>query len=132
MESIAGLAPRARARLAGVFEALEGFPAAFGQVTVIAMLAASGDAATTAHNILANEGLYRLGFAIPLAAVGLHIVWTLLIYQLFLPVNRTLALVASSANREVVRIGRADENDVIFIANPVRLLRDDHQRDFTG
>ena len=94
MDSIAGMSPRARARLAGVFEALEGFPAAFGQVTVIGMLAVGGDAATTAHNFLANEGLYRLGFAIPLAAVGFHIVWTLLMYQLFLPVSRTVALLA--------------------------------------
>ena len=94
MDSTGGMSPRGRARLAGVFEALEGFPAAFGQVVVVGMVAAAGDAATTAHNILANEGLYRLGFAVPLAAVGFHIVWTLLMYQLFLPVNRTLALLA--------------------------------------
>ena len=34
--------------------------------------------------------------------------------------------------KEVVGIGRADENDVIFTTGPVRLLWDDHQRDSTG
>ncbi len=95
MENGNGMSPRSRARLAGLFEALEGFPAAFGQVVVIGTLASSGDATITAHNILANENLYRLGFLIPLAAVGSHIVWTLLIYQLFAPVNRTIALLAA-------------------------------------
>jgi hypothetical protein len=51
--------------LAGLFEALEGLPAAFGQTIVLGMLAVGGDAAATAHNILTHEMLYRLGFAIP-------------------------------------------------------------------
>ena len=42
-----GLSPRARARLAGVFEALEGFPAAFGQVVVVGMVARAGAAAAS-------------------------------------------------------------------------------------
>lgn len=88
------MAPRARARLAGVFQALEGFPSAFGQVVVIGTLASSGDVATVAHNILANEALYRLGFAISLAAVGFHVAWALLMYQLLLVVSRTIALLA--------------------------------------
>ncbi|MBV9134522.1 MAG: DUF4386 domain-containing protein [Chloroflexi bacterium] len=95
MESASGISPRSRARLAGLFQALEGFPAAFGQVVVIGTLVSSGDPAVTAHNILANETLYRLGFLIPLAAVGFHIMWTLLMYQLFVPVNRTIALLAT-------------------------------------
>lgn len=60
----------------------------FGQTIVLGMLAMNSSA--TAHNILANEGLYRLGFAIPLAAVGLHMAWALMIYQLFRVVNQTI------------------------------------------
>lgn len=94
MKQIYGMSPRGKARLAGVFEALEGLPAAFGQTIVLGMLAVGGDAAATAHNILTQETLYRLGFTIPLLAVGFHIAWALLFYQLFKPVNRTINLLA--------------------------------------
>lgn len=86
------MSPKVRARLAGVFQALEGFPAVFGQVAVMGMVVVHGDAVATAHNILAHQALYRAGFAIPAAAVGFHIVWALLLYQLLRPVNPTLAL----------------------------------------
>ncbi len=62
----------------------------FGQTIVLGMLVVNGNASATAHNILANETLYRIGFAIPLVAVGFHITWALLIYQLFRVVNRTI------------------------------------------
>ena len=84
------LSPQGRARLSGVFQALEGLPAVFGQTIVLGMVVVDGNAAATAHNILANEPLYRIGFAIPLVAVGFHITWALLIYQLFRVVNRTI------------------------------------------
>jgi hypothetical protein len=86
------MSPKARARLAGVFQALEGFPAVFGQVAVLAMLVDHKDAVVTANNILAHQDLYRAGFAIPVAAVGFHIVWALLLYQLLRPVNQTVSM----------------------------------------
>jgi hypothetical protein len=89
------MSPRAKARLAGAFEALEGFPAAFGQVFVFGTLVVAGNAAATARNILAHEALFRFGFAVPLLAVGFHIAWALLFYQLFKPVNRTVNLLAT-------------------------------------
>ena len=84
------MSPRGRARLSGVFEALEGLPAVFGQTIVLGMVVVNGNSSATAHNILANEALYRLGFAIPLVAVGFHIAWALMIYQLFQAVNQTI------------------------------------------
>ena len=86
------MSPKAKARLAGVFQALEGFPAVFGQVAVLGMVVVHGDAAATAHNILAHQTLFRAGFTIPAVAVGFHIVWALLLYQLLRPVNQTVAL----------------------------------------
>lgn len=86
------MSPKARARLAGVFQALEGFPAVFGQVAVLGMVVIPGDAVGTAHNILAHQALYRAGFAIPAAAVVFHLVWAMLLYQLLRPVNATLAV----------------------------------------
>ena len=62
----------------------------FGQTIVLGMVVVSGNSSATAHNILANEGLYRLGFAIPLASVGFHLAWALMIYQLFRVVNETI------------------------------------------
>lgn len=95
MDRISGLSPRTKARLAGVFELLEGFPAAFGQVYVLGSLVVVGDAAATAHNMSTHEALFRLGFLVPLLAVGFHIVWALLFYQLFKPVNTSINLLAT-------------------------------------
>lgn len=58
-------------------------------------LVVPGDAATTAKNILAHESLFRAGFAINLIATALYIAVTVLLYELFKPVNRSLALVAA-------------------------------------
>jgi hypothetical protein len=95
MERIAEASPRLKARVAGVFEALEGFTSAFGHVFILGKLVVSGDAAATAANILAHEHLFWLGFASSILGVVFHIVWALLFYFLFKPVNRTLSLLAA-------------------------------------
>jgi len=86
--------PKAKARLAGVFEALEGFTSAWGQVTVLGQLIVVGDAAATAANILQHETLFRLGFASSLLGVVFHLAWAFLFYQLFRPVNRSVSFCA--------------------------------------
>jgi hypothetical protein len=86
--------PKAKARLAGVFEALEGFTSAFGQVTVLGQLIVVGNAAVTAANILKHETLFRLGFASSLLGVVFHLAWAFLFYQLFRPANRSVAFCA--------------------------------------
>lgn len=95
MERIAEASPRFKARLAGVFEALEGLTSAFGQVVVLGRLVVSGNAAATAANILGHERLFWLGFASSLVGVACHVVWALLFYELFKPVNRSLSLLAA-------------------------------------
>lgn len=87
--------PRFQARLAGVFEALEGLTSAFGQVFVLGRLIVVGNAATTAANVLGHERLFWLGFVCSLAGVAFHIVWILLFYELFKAVNRRLSLLAA-------------------------------------
>jgi hypothetical protein len=94
-ERIAGMSPRFKARMAGVFEVLEALTSGFGQVIVPAMLIVSGDAAATVANILAHELLVRLSLAAALVAVACHITWTFLFYELFKPVNRSLSLFAA-------------------------------------
>ena len=94
MEWLTRLTPRARARMAGVFEALEGAGSSNGQVFILGSLVVTGDAAATAHNILANEALFRLGFLVSVAGVAFHLAWSLLMYQLLKPVNSTIAALA--------------------------------------
>ena len=53
------------------------------------------DAASTANNILAHASLYRAGFAIDLLSNLIYVVLTALVFQLFRPVNPTLALLAA-------------------------------------
>ena len=89
-----GLSPRGKARLAGIFEALEGAASASGQVGILNSMVVAGNAAATAHNILANEFVYRIGFLVSLAGVAFHLAWVLLMYQLLKPLNRTLAQLA--------------------------------------
>ena len=88
---------RIMARTAAVLYLLEGAPAVFQQA-VIARLIVSGDAAATATNILANEMLFRLWFAAALLAVACHIAYTVLFYNLFRPVSRTIALLAAAVS----------------------------------
>jgi hypothetical protein len=95
MERIAEASPRFKARVAGVFEALEGLTSAFGQVFVLGRLVVFSDAAATAANILGHQRLFWLGFASSLLGVAFHIAWTLLFYNLFKPVNRSLSLLAA-------------------------------------
>jgi uncharacterized protein YhhL (DUF1145 family) len=95
MERIGEASPRFKARIAGVFEALEGLTSAFGQVVVLGRLVVAGNAAVTAANILGHEGLFWLGFASSLLGVAFHIVWVFLFYNLFKPVNRSLSLLAA-------------------------------------
>jgi hypothetical protein len=89
------MSPRNRARLAGLFQALEGLTSVIGQQYVIGKLVVPGDAMATARNIEAQEALFRLGFAASVAAVAFHLAWAYLFYQLFRSVNRTIAAIAT-------------------------------------
>ena len=95
MERIAETSTRVKARIAGIFYLLNGLTYGFAAGSVRGKLVVSGDAAATAHNILAHEALYRLGFAADLVAAICYITVTLLLYDLFKPVNRSLSLLAA-------------------------------------
>ncbi|HEV2237585.1 MAG TPA: DUF4386 domain-containing protein [Ktedonobacterales bacterium] len=94
--------PRLLARIAGLVAVIT-TSAGFAAI-VIGNLVDPHDATATAHHILANELLYRL------AAVGdtisvLYIVYTLLIYYLFRPVNRSLAQLAALFSYVGIAVG---------------------------
>src|SRR6266852_1280939 len=86
--------PRSLARLAGVFQGLEGATSAFGQVFILGKLVVFSSAAATAANILGHERLFWLGFASCIIGVAFHIAWALILHDLLKPVNRRLSLLA--------------------------------------
>jgi len=81
--------PRFKARIAGLFwlmtMLLGGFAAFNGDTLVV-----SGDAATTANNILTHESLFRWAVVTNLVATICYLAATLLVYFLLKPVNRNL------------------------------------------
>ncbi len=91
---MAALSPRTKARIAGVFQLLEGLTSPGGQVVILGGLVVAGNAATTAANILGHEQLFWLGFASTLSAVAFHLAWAFLLYDLLKPVNRSVSLLA--------------------------------------
>ena len=87
------LSPRRKARLAGACYLVTIGAGVFDHLVVGGRLIVPGDAAATAHNILASAPLYRLEFALDLIPV--YAVVTVLFYELFKPVNRSLSLLAA-------------------------------------
>ena len=91
---MAALSPRFKARMAGVFQFLEGLTSAGGQVVILGSLVVAGSAAMTATNILAHQQLFWVGFASSLMGVAFHLAWAFLLYELLKPVNRSISFLA--------------------------------------
>ena len=81
---------RFKARIAGFFYFLL-IP--FGAFSLLARrgLVVKGDAAATAAGLLSHETAFRLGIAGDLLAIVSYVVVTALFYELFKPVNRSVA-----------------------------------------
>ena len=88
------LSPRFKARMAGVCYVLGSLTSVFGQMVVLGMLVVPASATATAANILSHESLFRLGFVASLMTVPFHLIWAVLFYGLFKPVNRSVSLLA--------------------------------------
>src|ERR1700686_5282638 len=91
----AEVSPRFKARMAGVFQLLEGSMSSLGQVFILDKLVVTGNAAATAANILGHEQLFWCGFTMSIIGAMCHVVWALLMYDLFKIVNKTVALLAA-------------------------------------
>ena len=79
------------ARVAGLLYLLV-FPFAFFSLSVHDKLIVHGDAAATASNIMASEGLFRGGIVAWLVSQTIFIFLLLALYKLLKPVNRNVAL----------------------------------------
>ncbi len=88
---IADQSPRKTARMAGLFYLI------FILTTVLASyirgnIIVSGDAAATANNIVASQGLFRIGFVTELVSAVFFVLAAWALYVLLKPVNKNLAL----------------------------------------
>ena len=89
------MSPRLKARIAGVIYLICGMAYSFARNDVRGTLVVDGDAAATAHNILAHAPLYRLGFAAEIISAVCYVAVALLLYEILKPVNRSLSLLAA-------------------------------------
>jgi hypothetical protein len=94
-DGIAEASPRFKARMAGLFYVLTAGTSVFGQMLVLGKLVVEGDAAATAAHIQAHQPFFRLGFGVLLLSIVFSIVMTVLFYELFRPVSKTVSLLAA-------------------------------------
>ena len=81
--------------MAGGCYLLGSLTSVFGQMVIPGRLVVSSNAATTAANILTHESLYRFAVVSAFTSVPFHIVWAILFYQLFKPVNKIIPLLVA-------------------------------------
>ncbi len=104
LERIAEASPGVKARIAGglwllcIIASVGGFIAA-------ASLIVANDAAATAKNILANESLFRIGFAADLISGLSYLGATVFLYYVLKPVSKSLSLLAAFFGLAGVAIG---------------------------
>ena len=92
IEPLSGTFPRSLARMAGGLYLLNILAGAFAIGVVPAILAVSGDAAASLHNIQANELLYRVGLAAHMIPIVCNVALVVILYDLFKIVDRRIAL----------------------------------------
>jgi hypothetical protein len=90
----AEMSPLFKARMGGACW-LMCFITSIFPLVVSARLVVPGDAATTATNLLANEGLFLSGTALLLISTAFYVGATLFVYEVLKPVNRSLSLLAA-------------------------------------
>jgi len=121
-ERVIEASPKLQARVAGGLWLTCIVMGIFGFVAGSSVIVA-GDAAATATNILANESLFRLGFASDLISGLSYVGVTALLYYLLKPAGRSLALIAAFFGLAGVAIGGA--GNLTQLA-PLVLLHGDH------
>lgn len=87
--------PQFAARIAGLLYLVIIAAGMFAEFFVRSELIAAGDAAATAANVVAAEGLFRAGIAADLLMIVSDIIVGLIFYVLLRPISQALALLAA-------------------------------------
>lgn len=103
-----------------MFYVLEGAASAYGAIHVVSEVTASGNAAATAASVLGHQALMWAGFGLALVAVACHLIYSVLFYELFKPVSRTLSLLALASSLTAAAI---QGSAALFEAAPLLVLR---------
>jgi len=111
------VAPKTLARSAGVLYLIIIVAGIWSEMTVRVALIVPGDAAATAANVLASEGLFRASFAADTLMALCDVVLAVLLFVLFRPVGPVLALSAM-----VLRLVQAAIIAVSLVHQHVALL----------
>ena len=120
--------PQTYCRAVAVFLILSAVGGWFGEMYVPSMMMA-GDAAATAAQLRANDGLFRLGFAAYLVEAFSDVVLAWLLYVLLRPVHRDLALL--SAFFGLVSMSMFAVTKLLYFAAPAFLSGRPHLAAFT-
>lgn len=88
--------PHLYARIAGVLYLIIIAGGIFSEVFIRSSLIVQGDAATTAANILASQGLFRIGFVADSLMLLSDVAIAILFYVLLKPVSRVLSITAAA------------------------------------
>jgi hypothetical protein len=99
-----GTSPQVYARVAGLIWVIVAIMAPFAEFFVRQRLIVPGNVSATADNIGASQLLFRAGFASDLIVFVIEVALAAVLYTLFRPVSRTLALVMSFARLAMVTI----------------------------
>jgi Domain of unknown function (DUF4386) len=86
--------PQVDARIGGILYLMIIIAGALGEIFIRGKLMVSGDAISTANNIIASQSLWRIGIAGDLLMHVCDIPLMLIFYVLLKPVNKNLALLA--------------------------------------
>jgi len=96
MKNLKALANIKLIRLTGLLYLMVIICAGFSQGYVRGTLIVPNDVTTTATNILQHKGLFQFGLTTDLIAFLLDAVIAILLYKIFAPFNKTLAMVSSA------------------------------------
>src|SRR5215208_4119724 len=114
---------------AGIALLLMSVVAIFGKVVAVDGLVTEGDAARTVTDIMASQGLFRLGIASLIVVIALDVVVAWALYRVFSPPSASLSMLAATlrlvyAGVFMVAIGQ--------LLGVIRLLSDDGDRAALG
>jgi hypothetical protein len=122
-EKVLETPPRLYARTAGFLYLVVIAGGLFAEIFVRGRLVVHGDAAATAHNIMAHQLLYRLGFAVELFYCVCNVPMTVIFYNLFKVVNRNVTLMMVILDLVVNTI---ESVSTLFHFAPLLFLGGDH------